>query len=307
MINPVKLSVCMITYNQEKYVKQAIESVFQQKTNFQIELVIGDDASKDRTAAIISSLTAPASVTMKPLLRQSNLGMLQNFTQTLEQCIGEYIALLEGDDYWIDINKLQRQVDFLDENPDFSICYHPVKIDNGSHELAPDNNRPRGDVSDIYELAHGNFMHTCSVVYRSGLFEKFPDSFYRSTVGDYFLHMLNARHGKIRRLSESMGVYRVHPGGVWSMQPNMDQKILTYLEAMVDSFEPDIATILKKRHQTIAAKSLLQNIDKPDFDARIRRSIQFGSEELQKAFLELSHRAKSGKFVNYLRKVKKYF
>lgn len=306
MINPVKLSVCMITYNQEKYVRQAIESVLEQKTNFQIELVVGDDASKDNTAAIISSLTAPTSVTMKPLLRQSNLGMLQNFTQTLQHCTGKYIALLEGDDYWIDINKLQRQVDFLDNNPDFSICYHPVKIDTDSDELAPDNNRPRGDVSDIYELAQGNFMHTCSVVYRSGLFERFPDSFYRSTVGDYFLHMLNAQYGKIRRLPEAMGVYRVHSGGIWSMQPNMDQKILTYLEAMVDSFEPDVAIILKKRHQTIAVKALLQNIGKPDFDARLRRSIQYGSEELHEAFLEMDRRTKSGRLLDYLRRVKKY-
>lgn len=279
------LSICMITYNQESYVKQAIESVFRQKTNFPIELVIGDDASSDRTAEIISLLTPPAHVIMKKYLRQTNLGMLKNFTQTLQQCTGQYIALLEGDDYWIDPGKLQYQVEFLNGNVDFAICFHPIKIDTGSGKLEADKSQTERDVSDIYDLASGNFMHTCSVVFRSGLFNEFPDNFYKSTVGDYFLHMLNAQHGKIKRLPKVMGVYRVHAGGVWSMQPNMDFKILTYLEAMIDCFKTDVSAILKKRHQVIGVKSLLKRMGEPGFEERLQRSIKFGSEELQNLIL----------------------
>lgn len=286
-----KLSVCMITYNQEPFVRQAVESVFSQKANFEIELVIGDDASTDGTAAVINSLSPPAGIRVNFIKRDKNLGMLPNFVSTLSQCSGQYIALLEGDDYWIDSNKLQRQVDFLESNPEFSICYHPVNIDRGGVQTSDDSVSLVRDVSDIYDLAKGNFMHTCSVVYRANLFEQFPDKFFSSTVGDYFLHMLNAQYGKIKKVPATMGVYRVHEGGVWSLQPNMDLKILTYLEAMIGIFEPDVEALLVARHKSIAVKSFFSRVSEEGFEKRLQRCCLFGADVFQ---AELARRFSEG-------------
>lgn len=276
-----KVSVCMITYNHEAYVKKAIQSVYMQETDFPLELVLGDDASTDNTPEVIRSIVPPPHVRNNIQLRSVNLGMLKNFASTLQQCSGQYIALLEGDDYWIDPKKLQRQVDFLDKNPDFSICYHSVKFDAGTSTLKDDESGDDRDVSDIYDLARGNFMHTCSVVFRSNLFGEFPPGFYNSTVGDYFLHMLNAQHGKIKKIPGLMGVYRVHQGGIWSMQPNMDLKILTYIDAMIGCFEPEVEIILKRRYQDIAFRSFCNRIEDPDFLDRLLKCTKYGDEALR--------------------------
>lgn len=304
----IRLSVCMVTYNHELYIKKSIESVYAQVTDFEIELVIGEDASGDKTASIINSLLSSSKTLTKVQFNEQNIGAQKNFTSTLQRCTGQYIALLEGDDYWIDSKKLQAQVDFLDRNPDFSMCYHPVKIDSGKGILTNEEINVERDISDIYDLAKGNFMHTCSVVFRSKLFESFPSTYENSPVGDYFLHMLNAQHGKIKRLPDTMGVYRVHSGGVWSMQPNMDLKILTYLEAMVDCFEPDVAAILKNRHQTLAVRSLFQRINEPNFDERLERCLKFGSVELQRVLLEKNQQCSQGSFIyNTINRIKRFF
>jgi glycosyltransferase involved in cell wall biosynthesis len=297
----------MITYNQETFVRQAVQSVFSQKTDFEFEVVIGDDASKDGTAAIISSLTPPEGVLLNFIRRGANLGMLPNFVSTLAQCSGQYVALLEGDDYWIDANKLQRQVDFLDANPDFSICYHPVKIDKGTGRLMEEDGVVERDVSDIYDLAKGNFMHTCSVVFRAKLFNEFPETFFSSTVGDYFLHMLNAQYGKIKKLPLTMGVYRIHEGGVWSLQPNMDLKILTYLEAMADCFNPDVDLILKNRHKMIAAKSFFSRLSEEEFEQRLRRCCIFGSDVFQVELINRLSNRESRYFCDRFKSVLRRF
>lgn len=302
-----KLSVCMIAFNHEKYIEKAIRSVFSQVADFDIELVIFDDASSDGTSEVIRSITPPPNVSMIVEVRDRNVGMLRNFVSAIERCKGKYIALLEGDDYWIDSSKLQRQVNFLDENPEFSICFHPVRIDSGAEKLTLETGQTEREISDIFDLARGNFMHTCSVVFRARLFEKFPDDFYKSTVGDYFLHMLNAQYGKIKRLPEVMGAYRVHEGGVWSMQPNMDLKILTYLEAMVGCFDPEISDILKNRHQSIAVKSFFNRLAEPGFEDRLKRATLFGSEGLQNALVKSGAGKARGSLAYYIKRVKSYF
>ncbi|QYS90774.1 glycosyltransferase [Flavobacterium covae] len=136
----IKVSVCMITYNHEKYIKQAIESILMQKTNFDFELIISNDNSNDTTHKIILDLLEEHidSKKIKYLHNKKNLGMMPNFIQAIQNCKGEYIALCEGDDYWTDPEKLQKQVDFLDTNKNFAICFHPVNIDY-QNEIIEDN------------------------------------------------------------------------------------------------------------------------------------------------------------------------
>lgn len=275
-----KLSVCMITYNHTEYIEQAIESVLSQSTNFPIELVIGEDASSDGTATKIQKLVNNTSIKIRTRFNNENLGMLNNFVCTLSECTGVYIALLEGDDYWTDPYKLQKQVDFLDSNPEFSICYHPVNVLK-NNKLEPDNlTLDTPEVSSIRDLAKGNFMHTCSVVFRAGLFDEFPQSYFSSSVGDYFLHMLNARYGYIKRLPEIMAVYRIHQGGVWSSQDGIDLKVLNYLDSMIGCFDSEINDLLKERYQKIAYKSFYNRIHEDGFEERLLRCLKHGSEKI---------------------------
>src|SRR5438094_537303 len=122
------VSICMITYNHEKFVAEAIESVLKQKTTFPIELVIGDDKSTDSTPAIIKGYAEKYPGILKVRYNKENAGVVLNTVKTIEECSGKYIAMLEGDDYWTDPLKLQKQVDFLEKNPDFACSFHNVMV-----------------------------------------------------------------------------------------------------------------------------------------------------------------------------------
>ncbi|HPD39860.1 MAG TPA: glycosyltransferase, partial [Mesotoga infera] len=117
------VSVFMITYNHEKYIAQAIESALMQKTDFNYEIVIGEDCSTDRTREIVVDYANRYPEIIKPILHENNVGAKANSESVRKACIGKYVAILEGDDYWIDPLKLQKQVDFLESHPHFSVCF----------------------------------------------------------------------------------------------------------------------------------------------------------------------------------------
>lgn len=247
------VSICMITYNHESYIKQAIESVLMQKCDFSFELVIGEDCSTDNTFMICQEL-AQVNPQIKLLPSISNLGMMDNLTRTLNACNGKYIAMLEGDDYWTDPLKLQKQVDFLEANEDFAICFHPVKIWQKGKIKKDYLTNNVNDITTIHDLAYENYIHTPSVLFRNNLFEHFPHELSQSPVGDYFLHMLNARFGKIKKLSDAMAVYRLHEGNNWA---NIDYatklpKWLKMIELMQNSFDDEIKQILAAQYANIA-------------------------------------------------------
>jgi glycosyltransferase involved in cell wall biosynthesis len=213
-----KVSVCMVTYNQERYIAQAIESVLAQTTDFRVEIVIGEDCSTDSTRSIVRSFAERHPDRIRPFYHERNLGAKQNFMRTYDACDGEYMAILEGDDYWTCPQKLQRQVDALDSRPDWSICFHPAAI---AHEdpqkppgLWPDRwEKPESTIIDLFDKC---YIPTNAALFRHRLFPQLPTWFADLYIGDWPLHILNAAHGNIGFLPEVMSVYRVHEGGVWS-------------------------------------------------------------------------------------------
>lgn len=214
----MKISVLMITYNHEKFVRQAVESVLMQETNFEYELVIGEDCSSDGTRDILLELREAHPDIIRLVLQERNLGMQRNFASTFKACGGRYVALLEGDDYWTSPHKLQKQADFLDSHPDCALCFHTA-LEVYEDAGRPPRKFPPGcfkEISSIEDLLARNFMHTCSVMFRAGLFAEFPGWFYELTMGDWPLQILNAEHGKIGYIDEVMSAYRVHPQGAWS-------------------------------------------------------------------------------------------
>ena len=206
-MNP-KVSVCMITYNHENFIAQAIESVLMQKINFPYEIIIGDDFSNDGTRDILIEYQKNYPNIIKLILhthRNPGAPGMINWVSTYYSAQGEYIAELEGDDYWNDPDKLQKQIDFLDSHPDYSCCFHWADwLEDGEirkNIYGPSKIKKYYTDKDLLE--YNNFMPTCSVVFRRGLFGKFPEWYYKSAFGDFILHVLNVRQGKIGFINKS--------------------------------------------------------------------------------------------------------
>lgn len=219
----LKVSILMITYNQESFISQAIDSVLMQKVNFDYEIVLGEDCSTDKTRNIVIDFQRRYPDKVRLLLREYNLGMMNNFIHTFQALKGQYIAMLEGDDYWTDPYKLQKQVDLLESHPECAICFHDVEFvcedqDTAGHVFKPS---PK-TISTIEDIIKGNFIFTASCMFRNGLFESFPEWYYSLGIGDWPLHVLNAQYGKIGYIDEIMAAHRVHRGGYWSRQSRLE-------------------------------------------------------------------------------------
>jgi glycosyltransferase involved in cell wall biosynthesis len=212
-----KVSVLMLAYNHEPFIAQALDSALAQKTDFPFEIVVGEDHSTDRTAAIIQECQLRFPEQVRLLSRPTNIGMMRNFVETYQACRGKYVALLEGDDYWTDTTKLQQQVGFLDDNPDYAICFHDVLVvgRHGRDEPWRACSLFKKKESGLKQLIHGNYIPTCSAVVRNGLLQEFPGWLMSLGLGDWPFLLLIAQHGKIRYLDRVMAHYRMG-NGVWS-------------------------------------------------------------------------------------------
>lgn len=221
----MKVSIAMITYNHEKFIAKALDSILMQQVNFEYEIVIGEDCSTDSTRDIVINYQNHYPEKIRLLLPETNLGMLKNFVQTLSACQGEYIALLEGDDYWTSPNKLQKQVNFMDNHPNYATCFHNVTVvyENGKLDAGNCCRLYQKEIFTLEDLMLENFIETCSTMFRRGLFSEFPDWFFTLKQGDWPLHIFNAEYGNIGYINEVMGVYRIHQGGVWSKQSDIWQ------------------------------------------------------------------------------------
>lgn len=206
------VSVIMITYNHENFIEEAIKSVLQQRTDFLIEFIIANDCSKDNTHNIILkliNLDIPKNFKINYINHNKNIGMMPNFLWALENTKGKYVALCEGDDYWLDNNKLQKQVEFLENNLDYSISYHRVKYLRNNQEIMLPHHLSKNEEKDynIEDLAKSNFINTLSVVFRNSSYI-LPSWFTSLSIGDYPLWLILAENGKIKYFPDVMGVYR---------------------------------------------------------------------------------------------------
>jgi glycosyltransferase involved in cell wall biosynthesis len=212
MNNEVIVSVCMITYNQENYIKQSLESALFQKTTFKYEIIIGEDNSTDNTRNILLDYKAKYPDKIKLILNATNIGAVENLAQVIKECNGKYIAILEGDDYWICDYKIQKQADFLNKNLNFSTCFHATRLidSKGALKRILPIEKFRRSSSNLLDLIENDvFMATCSTMFRARLYEYFPNVFYVLRNGcDWALSVLNAEHGDIGYIDEILSVYR---------------------------------------------------------------------------------------------------
>ena len=220
-----KVSVWMITYNHERFVAQAIESVLMQTADFPVELVIGEDGSTDGTRAICAEYARAHPSRVRLLPGGRNLGVVANMVRTLAACRGPYIALCEGDDYWTDPNKLQKQVAWLDGHPAASFCFHPCRIESAgpadSAKSADGVHRLTGAGSrEVFEDSRALVMWcvvpTVSAMARKSMLPDFGNEWKTAPVGDWPLFFHLGMRGPFGCLKETMAVYRLHGGSAWS-------------------------------------------------------------------------------------------
>ncbi|SMD46058.1 Glycosyltransferase involved in cell wall bisynthesis [Aquiflexum balticum DSM 16537] len=251
------LSICCITFNHFNYIRSALGGFINQDVDFPVEILIHDDCSTDGTRKIIWEFGEKYPDKVFPVLQSENqyskIGPQRMASNFLQQAKGKYIALCEGDDYWTDPLKLRRQVSFLEENPDFSVCFHGCQVlEKGilKDDYITANRLDRGkSVYDTYDLAKGNFVHTPSIVFRNTPKIYQEEMFLRSEVGDYMLLLLLSLEGKIKRLDENMAVYRVHGDGVWSNinEKIKKDKIIAYLRLLEKHFKHPSVNIIASR------------------------------------------------------------
>lgn len=208
----------MITYNHEMYIKEAVLGVLAQTTDFDFELLVADDCSPDNTEFVIKQVIKnhPINKKIKYTRHDENKGMLPNFVWALGESKGEYIALCEGDDFWSDPYKLQKQIDFLEANNNYSVSGHNSDCIKGDilRKLLPNN---YSGIKTIRDALLGYFSHTSSLVFRKNLINNdFFEQLKHAPVGDAPLicHLLNKQNGFV--LDETMSVYRVHSKGIHS-------------------------------------------------------------------------------------------
>lgn len=222
--NSPSVSICCITYNHEKFISEAIDGFLMQKTTFPFEIIIGEDDSTDNTLNIINKYRNRYPNLIQVITSDSNVGMQKNFERTFKACQSRYIALCEGDDYWTDSYKLQKQITFLENNPEYSICCHMSEnYDEKSQTVISHFPKIAHETElTIFDLFNANIAHTCTFVYRNKNV-KIPPFFEKLQLADWPLHMLHAEYAKIKFFPENMAKYRIHSSGVWSSSNRIKQ------------------------------------------------------------------------------------
>jgi glycosyltransferase involved in cell wall biosynthesis len=214
------VSVCVFTYNHERYVRDAMDGISRQRISFPIEVIVGDDCSNDNTTKILLEFKKKWPHPTRLIFNNKNLGCRLNAKNVRAEAAGTYIAQCEGDDYWTDPHKLQRQVDFLESHPDYSICSHNVVV---KYEETEKQNewlgRKQKQVITIQDvLRYGSAGATCSLVFKRSLIHSLPAWFYSLPSADWAIQVLSCSNGKMKYFPEPMAVYRRHNTGMTAVQ-----------------------------------------------------------------------------------------
>lgn len=212
-MNKIDIDVVMVTYNQEKYIAQAIESVLMQKTNFSFRLLIGEDCSTDNTGMICQEYKKKFPEQIKLILHDKNQGLLKNYKSVFDVSTAKYLAILEGDDYWINDLKLQMQFDILERNNQIGLVHTNFNIRENQKIFpfkSPQENKLKGKV--FHALILGNFIGPLSVCFRKDLMDKHFDYDFliKNDISsiDYCLWLELSANSDFEYIEESTAVYR---------------------------------------------------------------------------------------------------
>ena len=245
----IKISACIITYNQQDYIRECLEGAINQVVLCDYEIVIGDDCSTDQTNTICLEYAQKYPEKIKLLSREKNLGMAKNWVNTISECQGNYIAICEGDDYWTDSNKLQKQIDFLEAHPECSFSFHKaVRFDarNAAHnKIYPQNiTKTILNPKDFYAIPT---IPTASVVFRNPV--QIPNLMHSHL--DTLLYASLLSKGDAGFINEQMSFYRLHDEGIsneYSQNWYMERRIN---ELKIEKNLPEFASNVRSEIQKV--------------------------------------------------------
>jgi glucosyltransferase len=220
------VSVITIAYNQEKYIEQALKSIVEQDVTFSVELLVGDDASTDRTPAIIEEYAQKHPNLVRAFIRKKNLGADANYFNLLEKTTGKYIAVCEGDDYWTDPNKLQKQVDFMEKHSECGLLFTDLDFLNnetGRIDTAVYKNQIINRPKNFAEhLITAGYIAPCTWLFRRSDAKRLLSWNNNSADGSFVIALDFFANKKIRFLNCATAVYRVHNN---SITHSIDKKV----------------------------------------------------------------------------------
>jgi glycosyltransferase involved in cell wall biosynthesis len=240
------VDVNIAVYNHAPYLKQTLDSVLTQKTNFPFRLLIGDDFSTDGSREILMDYEKKFPAQVKVIYQEKNLGFTSADTNgqiIFRNSTAKYIAFLDGDDYWTDPDKLQKQVDFLENNPGYVACSSNV------YEKVGDELQPMEVYKNEFafnDLADGNSLYTSSVLFKNII--QLPDWYAECKMGDWIIWLLLTQNGLIYNFTEKMAVYRVHNRGIWiskGKEKNIKDMIAAY-QILIRKLHPGFKKRLKQ-------------------------------------------------------------
>lgn len=302
----VLVSISCLTYNHEKFIKEAIESFLMQKTNFKYEILIHDDASTDGIQEIIREYEKKYPDVIKPIYQKENQyskGKKVSFFNN-KRAKGKYIAICEGDDYWTDPYKLQKQIDYMEKNEECGMCFHNVGIYDEQKkeeigEVRPYKKNQISSTEDII-MGDGGFIGTNSIVYRKKYEENIPEFYYECPVGDYPLQIFHSTKKYAYYIDEKMSNYRVNIGTSWTDKNNSYRKqkdlriaLIKMLREFNKYSDKKYEKIIEKRIERWSYKIL-----------KFNQRQEFLSKEEYKEFY--SNLYLKSKIELYLRKIFKY-
>ncbi len=299
----------MLTYRHEKFLRQSVEAVLNQQTDFEFELILANDNSPDNTDAVVEKIKQnhPQAQRLRYYRNSTNLGVMPNSRKALEMVRGEYFATCESDDYWSDPSKLQKQVEFLDAHPDYSICFHNARIeyfeDFGSkdsdflrselHEddlLNPWKEQKTFGIEDLIGEDEIWFMATASLMIRSNAFFPFPDWLEKSKSGDIPILILSAKNGKIGYLPEVMAVYRKHAGGASLTDNKKDEKFLRNRIFMYQELNKATGFRFKKSFERNIARYYFMLLGASQYENHYFKKLGPALKYLQLTFPQIPHK-----------------
>lgn len=231
----MKINVILITYNHAAYIRQALESILMQKTEHEVEIIVADDCSPDNTVDIIREYENKTSFRFSYLPKDKNIGYNKNYQQAFAACTGDYVAIMEGDDYWVKTNHLQNHIDHLTKQSAASMSYNRhIRLfeDQNREEIFEWTDNKYYQIVTTEELALGNRIGNLSCcMFRGDLIRNLDPKLFDMDIADWMLGMYMGQFGPILYLKEVTSAYRIHDNGQWSKMNEEEQckKVIEFI------------------------------------------------------------------------------
>ena len=269
-MDKIQVSIRCFAYNHERFIRQCLDGVVMQKTDFRFEAIVHDDASTDNTAAIIREYAEKYPDIIKPIYETENQyskhdGSLTRIMNAHTR--GKYVAMCEGDDYWTDPYKLQKQVDFLESHPDYVMCSHLFDVYNERNKQLQKNDESSftGKSYDLDTLINGEwYFQPLTVLFRFDAYDREHFASYGLSMDVILYYELLRRGGKGYCLPDVMAVYRIHDGGVWSLKSLDKQRAMEFQARLaiyrVEKSDKAAKFLLSQFTRIISRRWMMRNV-----------------------------------------------